>query len=170
MTIHQFKNSIIRAGFTLVELMIVIFVIAIIAAIVIVSYNNVTNTSNDTAVKTDLAGLATQVKLFFNENDRYPVNSTEISNLGIRVTKETYSTTSANNMVFCYRAGGAVYGVLAGSKSGQSYYINHLNPDPKPIAQTHAASGSVICPAIGVSSPGWAWLYAGGSWQSYIGG
>jgi len=46
-----------RRGFTIVELLIVVVVIAILAAITIVSYNGITNKANDTAIQNDLDTL-----------------------------------------------------------------------------------------------------------------
>lgn len=45
-------------GFTIVELLIVVVVIAILAAITIVSYNGITTQANNSAVKTGLATLS----------------------------------------------------------------------------------------------------------------
>lgn len=47
------------SGFTIVELLIVVVVIAILAAITIVSYNGITARANDSAVKT---GLSSTIK------------------------------------------------------------------------------------------------------------
>ena len=46
-----------KQGFTIVELLIVIVVIAILAAITIVSYNGITNSANDSSVKSDLRNI-----------------------------------------------------------------------------------------------------------------
>ncbi len=45
-------------GFTIVELLIVIVVIAILAAISVVAYTGIQNRANDAAVKSDLANAA----------------------------------------------------------------------------------------------------------------
>lgn len=45
-------------GFTIVELLIVVVVIAILAAITIVSYNGITNRANDMSVQNDLRNIA----------------------------------------------------------------------------------------------------------------
>ncbi|RYZ85786.1 MAG: prepilin-type N-terminal cleavage/methylation domain-containing protein, partial [Moraxellaceae bacterium] len=49
------QQSTHTSGFTIVELLIVIVVIGILAAIVIVGYQGVTKRANDTAVRSDLA-------------------------------------------------------------------------------------------------------------------
>lgn len=51
-------------GFTIVELLIVIVVIGILAAIVIVAYQGVTNRANDSAIKATLKVCQTNFKYF----------------------------------------------------------------------------------------------------------
>ena len=48
------RRSYLQSGFTIVELVIVVSVIAILAAITIVSYDGIKERSNETAVKSDL--------------------------------------------------------------------------------------------------------------------
>ncbi len=68
----------IHEGFTLVELMIVIAVIAILATITVVSYNGVRNDS----IKSAYDATAQQVKLklgeHYTDNNRYPLNKTAV--------------------------------------------------------------------------------------------
>lgn len=66
-----------KKGFTIVELLIVVVVIAILAAIAIVSYNGITGRSRAAISKTDLRALAQQMELFIVENGAYPDSSTE---------------------------------------------------------------------------------------------
>lgn len=59
-------------GFTLVELLIVIVVIGILAALVIVAYNGVQHRATESTVKTDLANAARQMGIVQIDNDAYP--------------------------------------------------------------------------------------------------
>ena len=60
-------------GFTIVELMIVIVVIAILAAISIVAYTGVQGRAYDTTVQSDLRGFANQLEMFRAATGNYPV-------------------------------------------------------------------------------------------------
>src|SRR5664279_2011708 len=60
-----------QKGFTIVELLIVIVIIGILAAIVIVAYNGVQARARDTARKSDLAQLAKAIQLYHVDNGDY---------------------------------------------------------------------------------------------------
>lgn len=64
-----YKHS---AAFTIVELLIVIIVIAILATIIVVSYNGVTRSAEETVVKSDLKSAATELGAYFAHNRGYP--------------------------------------------------------------------------------------------------
>jgi|GEM_PF-6024611 len=170
MGINRLKQT-IQSGFTLVELLIVIVVIAIIATIVVVAYNGITNSGYNTAVRTDLLSLSKQVKFFHEDNDSYPNNSSELTSLGIRMAKNSYSTASANNAIYCYNNTGTRWGIMARSKSGQRLYISNTMTDVASTNMTYT-SGNDICPAIGINegTVGWLWLYASGTWNSAVSG
>lgn len=71
------------SGFTIVELLIVIVVIGILAAITIVAYNGVQARSRDSVRKSDLTAINKAIKLFYADNGDYPMTSswcTQISN------------------------------------------------------------------------------------------
>lgn len=64
-----------RSGFTLVELLIVIVIIAILAAITIVAYNGIQNRANDSRRMQDLAQIKRALKLYQTDNnDTFPAS------------------------------------------------------------------------------------------------
>ena len=60
------------AGFTVVELMIVIVVIAILAIIVLVAYNGVQTNTNNSRTLTGIQQYYTSIKLYHAKNGKYP--------------------------------------------------------------------------------------------------
>lgn len=66
------KNSALTKGFTIVELLIVIVVIGILAALVLNAFGNVQAKARDTQRQTDVRSLATALEVYYNNNGQYP--------------------------------------------------------------------------------------------------
>ncbi|HBO64388.1 TPA: pilus assembly protein PilE, partial [Candidatus Saccharibacteria bacterium] len=62
-----------QSGFTIVELLIVIVVIAILAAITVVAYTGIQGRANDVAVQSDLRAFANKVLQIEAETGQYPL-------------------------------------------------------------------------------------------------
>jgi prepilin-type N-terminal cleavage/methylation domain-containing protein len=66
-------------GFTIVELLIVIVVIAILASIVIVSYNGAQIKSQQAKIQSDLTNVRQLVENYFAQHGSYPVTATNLN-------------------------------------------------------------------------------------------
>jgi prepilin-type N-terminal cleavage/methylation domain-containing protein len=62
-----------QKGFTIVELLIVIVVIGILAALVLNTFSGVQRRARDTQRRTDINSLATQLEVFYNDKGGYPL-------------------------------------------------------------------------------------------------
>lgn len=67
------KNS----GFTIVELLIVIVVIAILASITIVAYNGIQSRARDSVRSSDIEQVKKAVELYYVDNGSYPSVGTD---------------------------------------------------------------------------------------------
>ncbi|MBC7868729.1 carbohydrate binding domain-containing protein [Candidatus Saccharibacteria bacterium] len=108
-------------GFTIVELLIVIVVIGILAAITIVAYGGIQGRAQVASVSTGLEQTAKQLALYLVDSSNYPTN---LATIGINNTGATSYQYSVDNTVtppsFCVTAinGSAIY------------RINSANPTP----------------------------------------
>lgn len=110
-------------GFTIVELLIVIVVIAILAAITIVAYNGIQNRAHDTSVKTDLSMIQKKIQLWKVSNaESMPGYIPYRTDMGIVVNQSSYKTTgTAYNLLYC--SFGGEYVVLATSRSENKFIL-----------------------------------------------
>jgi len=118
MDIMQWAKN--KNGFTIVELLIVVVVIAILAAITIVSYNGIQNRARDAAVKSEVSDALKQIGIFAATNgDVYPtaINSCPTPAAGAACILRGSTNTlaySGNQNTFCFSATNA---------SGVSYFV-----------------------------------------------
>jgi len=68
------KSDSTQSGFTIVELLIVIVVIGILAAITIVAYNGVTQNAKIASINADLENASKQIRLYQVTNGMYPTS------------------------------------------------------------------------------------------------
>ncbi|HEY8886267.1 MAG TPA: type II secretion system protein [Candidatus Microsaccharimonas sp.] len=114
-----------RKGFTIVELLIVIVVIGILAAIVIVGYGAVVNNANDTSVKADLQKMDDTFKQFALDNDGvFPASVADLTTLSsIKLNPNSYATTNSANIYLCTNSTSGEYALIAMSKSGNRFVV-----------------------------------------------
>ena len=93
-----------QTGFTIVELLIVIVVIAILAAISVVAYTGIQNRANDTAVQSDINSFVKKIMLYHAEHGEYPAGGGSSLPSGITdefsLARGSYLT-SVYNFYYC---------------------------------------------------------------------
>lgn len=108
-------------GFTIIELLIVIVVIGILAAITIVSFNGVQRKAIEANVKSDLANAGKKIELLKVTLGTYPAQTDAgLEAADIQLSANLYDT-SANNVLYCGSTSSAAYAIVARSKSGTTY-------------------------------------------------
>lgn len=161
------------SGFTIVELAIVIVVIAILAAITIVSYGGIQNRAYETAVLNDLKVMGDGAELVTTKGmGSYPTADQAGLESIVKVSRpEAYLDGTSGSLAYC-RSNDSFSFVarVAGSKktyaftSGQGIRV-----------VVHSGARNTLCANAGVpsSSSGYAsvWLFNGASspkWQPWI--
>lgn len=137
----------IKKGFTIVELLIVIVIIAVLAAITIVAYNGIQNRAHDSTVHSDASAMAKKLEMMKVDMGRYPVSVAEFSTHPLKITKSAYSTT-VNNMMYYLNRTTDEYGLIMVSKSGKGYLVTS-GVIQEGVDATHGASAA--CNAVGAS-------------------
>jgi prepilin-type N-terminal cleavage/methylation domain-containing protein len=116
-----------QLGFTIVELLIVIVVIGVLAAITIVAYNGIQKRAQDTVIQSDINNLVKKVREYEADNGVVPTagsktaspDSTKFPGITFLPTKSAYST-SVNNLYYCsgFKSGVFTFAISAQSKAG----------------------------------------------------
>lgn len=66
------KSKTLQKGFTIVELLIVIVVIGILAALVLNTFSGVQKRARDTTRQTNINSISTQLEVYYNDKGGYP--------------------------------------------------------------------------------------------------
>ena len=133
-------------GFTIVELLIVIVVIAILAAISIIAYNGIQNRAYDNTLQSDLSTMVKKLNLAaIDSSDAFLAVPTAA--MGIKVSKVAYKT-DQNNLYYCANISTNQYAIAARSKSGKQYKVVNgvISENPSLIY------GVDTCALVGVGS------------------
>lgn len=94
-----------QRGFTIVELLIVIVVIGILAAITIVAFNGVQQRAREATVKSDLANVATRMAADNALNGSYPLTAATVNDgAGLPASAGTTYQFQSSGTTYCVTA------------------------------------------------------------------
>lgn len=108
-----------QSGFTIVELLIVIVIIGILAALVIVAYTGIQNRARDTQYQTDAQAIQKKAEAFAAENGNgaYPTSagnfSGDLASLPTGITVFFRASGTPTNVVTTGAGGAAIDGATA---------------------------------------------------------
>ena len=147
-----------QKGFTIVELLIVVVVIAILAAITIVSYNGITARAHNSAVQSDVQSIAKKIQTYAtaSNNGTYPFPLT--SSVGLKASKGSYMV--RNNLYYCVNTATNNFAIGAITKGGKGYIYSTQGGLMEYANGEASVSGGNTCAAIGLTWNGVYGAYA----------
>jgi prepilin-type N-terminal cleavage/methylation domain-containing protein len=170
-----------RQGFTIVELLVVIVVIGILAAISVVSYSGITHKAVTASLQSDLANASQQLNMYQVTNGSYPTanncptpTSTEICLKASNGNSFTYTTTGTAFLLTANNTNNNTIGMVTNNSTPK---IAETIDTTNQVNQTFNASstgaiGSVQTWTVPYSGTYTieAWGAQGGNSSSYTGG
>lgn len=162
-------------GFTIVELLVVIVVIAILASITLVAYSSIRGRAHDAAVQSDLAQISKKFMVYSLDNGSIPMGSSSLAGLNLELAKDSYSRGYNNgsswyNIVSCWPDGGdqTKFAVIAESKSGNVFEAKNgiVKQASYPLSGSTTVCASAGAPIANSSTRDW--FYNADAWQSYV--
>jgi prepilin-type N-terminal cleavage/methylation domain-containing protein len=114
------------SGFTIVELLIVIVVIGILAALVVTTYNGIQQKARDTERKTDIKALHGQLEAYQAQNGKYPTLANVQDRAWVQANMKGLDLAAMQDPKWsstdsCKNSATPVEAVVAGSASSHCY-------------------------------------------------
>ena len=156
-----------RNGFTIVELLIVIVIIGILAAITIVAYNGIQDRARNASIQSDLTNFAKKLETarLYTADGQYPATLTAA--MDIRANKNIYSL-NRNNWYYCPSEDRTRFALgVAYTTAGAGYFISSNGG----IQSSSNVSDATTCPLVnrtGGSQMGYTWNGTSGAWSTWV--
>ena len=107
-----------KKGFTFIEILVVVTIIATLTAIGTVSYIQVSKQSRDTKRKDDLQTLQKEFEIFYQMNSNYPEGGTDadtcFANLLASITTAKHPTDPSTHLEYAWNCSAQAYCICAG--------------------------------------------------------
>ena len=149
-------NKQAKRGFTIVELLVVIVVIGILAAITIVSYSGITARANTTKALSNAQAVQTVAEIMNADNGYFPVTAASFgtgsttTKLPAGVTVQGAALTEASTTTISYQycgatAAPAVTAALGGKITYWDYSTGTVSTNVIFVGSGTAAAGTATC-------------------------
>lgn len=131
-------------GFTLIELMIAVAIVALLASIAIPSYQNYVTRSNEAVAKSFLSEVASRQQSFYNDRRRFATTLTELGYAAASMPLDRSGQPDA-------AATRPIYSVLVrnGSATARAFVLDAV---PQGVQATNSKCGTLSINAQGVRS------------------
>lgn len=116
-----------RRGFTIVEILIVIMVIGILAAIIVVTYLGVQDRARLNVAQADMRSVGQAAQLFRLQNKHNPISAADFSDVLKNAGVYDSTRTAAKSYAICADASGYAFvawnPIINGYKNGDTVYL-----------------------------------------------
>ena len=143
-----------RQGFTIVELLIVIVVIAILATITVLAYNGITRQATAAGMQSDLEGTATHIESYSLNNKHYPGSL----DTGLKVES------SGNTISYTSGQGGYCASITTSKYTDLVFHItesNKIESGPCPVSIVQMAASDNASYVLNSHGTVYVWGYNG---------